>query len=234
MSDPMTIGILQCGHAMDEVKASHGDYAAMFQRLLGNDGFAYRSWNVVDMDFPAGVHDADGWLLTGSRHGVYDDLPFIAPLETFVRRAFAEAVPLVGVCFGHQLIAQALGGKVAKFDGGWSIGRQSYLFDGGQPMALNAWHQDQVIERPEGARRIASSDFCENAALVYGDRALTVQAHPEFGGGVIGDLVRLRRGTGDYPDAAMDRAQAELTAPTDTALMAQRIAAFFRQPRARA
>src|SRR5690606_32956787 len=119
-------------------------------------------------------HEAEGWLLTGSRHGVYDGLPFIAPLEAFVRDAYAAGVPLVGVCFGHQLIAQALGGRVEKFDGGWAVGRHSYAFEGVGEVALNAWHQDQVIEAPAGARQVASSEFCKNAALVYGDRAFTV------------------------------------------------------------
>jgi GMP synthase-like glutamine amidotransferase len=223
----MKIGILQCGHAMDAVKAVHGDYDQMFRRLLGDHGLEFDTWNVVDMEFPPGIDAADGWLLTGSRHGVYDDLPFIAPLEDFVRRAYEAGVPLVGICFGHQLIAQALGGKVVKFDGGWSVGHQNYAFEGLGEVALNAWHQDQVVELPPGAQRVASSPFCQNAALVYGDRALTVQAHPEFSNDLIADFVRLRRGTAGLPDELLDAAAGKLGSMPDSGRLGRRIADFF-------
>lgn len=225
----MKIGILQCGHAAPEVAADHGDYSQMFQRLLAGNGFEFASWDVVDMDFPESPRDADGWLLSGSRHGAYDDLPFIAPLEEFVRAAYAVPVPMVGICFGHQLIAQALGGRVEKFDGGWAVGRQDYAFGGLGNVALNAWHQDQVLDLPEGAEVVASNDFCRYAALRYGDRAYTVQPHPEFENPVIAKYVELRRGTADYPDAVMDRATAEAANPTENAVLAGEIARFFQQ-----
>lgn len=86
---------------------------------------------------------------------------------------------MVGICFGHQIIAQALGGAVIKHPDGWAVGAQDYDF-GGERVTLNAWHQDQVIRRPEGAEVLARNAFCENAALIYDDRAFSVQAHPEF------------------------------------------------------
>ncbi len=87
----------------------------------GND-FTFRTWQVVNMEFPAIGGRCDGWLITGSKHGAYEDLPFIPPLEDFIRKAYAEHVPLVGICFGHQIIAQAMGGKVEKFKDGWAVG----------------------------------------------------------------------------------------------------------------
>lgn len=225
----MLIGILQTGHAPEALSGEMGDYPDMFERLLDGEGFTFRTWRVVDMQFPPDVHAADGWLLTGSRHGAYEDHPFIPPLEDFIRRAYAEAVPLVGICFGHQIIAQALGGKVEKFAGGWSVGPQSYDFEG-EPLTLNAWHQDQVTVTPPGARVIATNPFCANAALAYDDRALTVQAHPEFKAPFLDGLMRTR-GPGLVPDDRLRAAAARLDAPLDDRRIAARIAAFFRHPR---
>lgn len=225
----MRIGILQTGHAPDALKPEWGGYPEMFQRFLQGQGFDFETYSVVDMDFPESVHACDGWLLTGSRHGAYEDHPFIAPLEDFIRKAHAEAVPMVGICFGHQIIAQALGGKVEKFKGGWAVGPTEYEFDG-QRLRLNAWHQDQVTVKPPGAKVIACNDFCENAALVYGDRALTVQAHPEFPNSFVGQLAEAR-GRGVVPDVLIDDAARRLDLPTHSDFIAARIAEFFRQPR---
>lgn len=223
----MLIGILQTGHAPDSVRAREGDYSDMFQTLLADRGLTFRTWSVVDGEFPSDINAADGWLITGSRHGVYDDLPWIAPLEEFIRKAHAEHLPLVGICFGHQIVAQALGGQVGKFPGGWRVGRTEYDF-GGQTLALNAWHQDQVIEPPAGARTIATHPGCAYAGLAYGDNMFTVQPHPEYGAEALGDLIR-HRGRGVIPDALLDDAEARLDQPTDSLRLADRIAAFFRE-----
>ena len=99
-----------------------GDYDALFRDLLAGHGFDFVTFAVLDGEFPASVEDADAWLITGSRHGVYEDHDWIPPLEALIRKIDARRLPLVGVCFGHQIIAQALGGKVEKFKGGWSVG----------------------------------------------------------------------------------------------------------------
>ncbi len=226
----MQIGILQTGHAPDALIAQSGDYPSMFERLLGGRDFTFRTWAVVDGEMPGGVHDAEGWLITGSRHGAYEDHPWIPPLEAFIRAVYAARVPLVGICFGHQIIAQALGGKVEKYRKGWSVGPTEYDFDG-QKLVLNAWHQDQVVALPEGARVLATNEFCENAALIYDDRAFTVQAHPEFRSDFVGGLID-KRGRGLVPDPVLDAASARLDSPIDDSLIADRIATFFRQPRA--
>lgn len=225
----MLIGILQTGQAPDGLRDDEGDYPDMFEKLLAGHGFTFRTWRVLDMQFPDTPQNADGWLITGSRHGAYEDLPFIKPLEDFIRRVYAAHVPLVGICFGHQIIAQALGGKVEKFAGGWSVGPQDYDF-GGEKLTLNAWHQDQVTKRPEGASVIAANSYCENAALVYGDRAFTVQAHPEFSDTFVGGLME-KRGRGVVPQERLDAAGARLGHPNQSSTIANRMAAFFKQPR---
>jgi len=154
----MLIGILQTGQSPDMLAPTAGDYPDMFVRLLADQGLQFRTWRVLDMDLPADVHECDGWLITGSRFGVYEDHPFIKPLEDFIRRAYAAQVPMVGICFGHQIIAQAMGGRVEKYQGGWSVGPTEYDF-AGQRLRLNAWHQDQVVEKPANAEVAGCSDF---------------------------------------------------------------------------
>ncbi len=220
----MRIGILQCGHVPEAVAAEHGDFSAMFARLLDGHGFDFRTWNVVDMEFPASIEEADGWLVSGSRHGAYDDLPFIAPLENLIREIHAARRPLVGVCFGHQIVAQALGGRVEKWAGGWSLGRTAYRIEGLDEVALNAWHQDQVVEPPPGARVVGETTGCRVAALAYGDHAWTIQPHPEFTPALIAAYVAQRRGTGDHPDERMERAEAGTALPMDAARVAARMA----------
>jgi len=223
----MKIGILQTGHAPDEVLGTLGDYDTMFARLLDGHGFEFETFNVVDMEFPDGPDVCDGWLITGSKHGAYEDHPFIPPLEDLIRGINAARRPMVGICFGHQIIAQAMGGKVVKFDGGWSVGRREYDYKG-ETLAVNAWHQDQVVEVPEGAEVIASNDFCENAALVYGDRIWTIQPHPEFGADMV-DALATHRGPGVVPGPLLDHARAQLDAPIQSQKVADEMAAFLKQ-----
>lgn len=225
----MLIGILQTGLAPEALAPAMGDYPDMFARLLDGHGFTFKTFQVVNGTFPATVHDCDGWLITGSKHGAYEDHPWIPPLEAFIRAAFDARVPVVGICFGHQIIAQAMGGKVEKFAGGWSVGPTTYDFDG-ETVTLNAWHQDQVVQRPAGATVIASNDFCENAALLYDDRALTIQAHPEFKPDFVEGLMKTRA-IGVVPDPLLQAAATKLDTPLQDKTMAARIAAFFKAPR---
>ena len=205
----MKIGILQTGHPADEIKAQMGDYSDSFALILAGHGFSFETYMVVDGQFPDGPLACDGWLITGSKHGVYEDHDWIKPLEQLIREIRDAQKPLIGVCFGHQIIAQALGGRVKKFDGGWAIGPQEYQTAEGETVTLNAYHQDQVLDLPPGAKRAASNDFCANAAMTVGDRIYTLQPHPEFSEDYIKLLIKYR-GRGVIPDDVLDRAEKRL------------------------
>ena len=224
----MKIGLLIPGHPPDEIRHALGEYADMYERLLAGHDFEFARWEVVDNVFPDGPEAADGWLIGGSRHGVYEPHGWIAPLEDLVRAIVAADRPLVGICFGHQVIAQALGGRVEKYPGGWAVGRTVYDFDG-TPLALNAWHQDQVVALPEGAEVIAANAFCRYAALRIDDRVLSVQPHPEYTRPVLEGLIDHRAAAAGVPPDIVAEARANLDAPTDAGAMADRIAAFYKR-----
>lgn len=225
----MKIGILQTGLVPEDLVSAFGEYPQVFQDLLAEHGFDFDSYSVVRGEFPSGPEAADGWLITGSRHGVYEDHAWIPPLEELIRGAVAADRPVVGVCFGHQIIAQALGGHVEKFKGGWAIGPQDYELNG-ETVTVNAWHQDQVITPPEGAETVGSNAFCQHAALLYPGKAYSVQPHPEFSDAYTQALIDTR-GPGLVPQDILDGAAKRLGAPLSQAKLAAQFALFFREGR---
>lgn len=221
----MFLGILQTGRVSDDARALYGGYLDMFARLFEPRGFELRLWEVVDGELPEGPDAADAWLITGSPHAVYEDRPWIAPLEALIRDIRDAGRPLVGICFGHQIVAQAFGGRVEKFPGGWALGRRTYEI-AGRKLAMNAAHQDQVIDPPQGATHLGGNAFTKHAALAYGDHILTLQPHPEIEAGFMSYLLRLR-GTHLSP-GELDAAIAELDAENDAALVADWLADILR------
>ena len=222
----MRIGLLLAGHMPEALADTVGDYPDLYGSMLAPHGFTCTAWDVTAGEMPESPQAAEGWLISGSRHGAYDDLPWIAPLEAFVRHVRAAGVPLLGICFGHQIVAQALGGRVEKWRGGWTLGPTDYAFEDGTTYRLNAWHQDQVTAPPEGARTIATAPDCAHAALAIGEMILTVQPHPEFGRDSVAGLLETR-GAALPAESAADL-RARIDRPTDEAAFAARLAAFFR------
>ncbi|CAN0580612.1 unnamed protein product, partial [Ectocarpus sp. 12 AP-2014] len=225
----MKIGILQTGHAPDAILEQTGDYDLLFEKLLGGHGFTFQTWAVVDGAPLPRADEADGWLITGSRHGVYEDHPWIKPLEQLIRDIRDAGRPLIGVCFGHQIIAQALGGTVEKFKGGWAVGRQVYDY-GGRKVAINAWHQDQITVMPESATPLGGNAFAPHAILAYGDTIWTCQPHPEYGSDLIAGLLE-HRAPGVVPPELIDQATQSLDDPTDRLDIGAEMAGFFLKER---
>jgi GMP synthase-like glutamine amidotransferase len=235
------IGLLETGEVGAELRHRFGTYPDMFVRLLSRlaPDFSFETVRVVEGTIPRSVHDADGWLISGSRHGTYDDLPWIAPLEAFLRACLAAGVPVVGICFGHQILAQALGGVVEKSGRGWGIGlhdyrlvaRPDWLKDVPEHFAIRAMHQDQIVRPPEGAHVLAVSDHCPYAALAYGSRerpaAISVQPHPEFDADYADALIASRAGT-VFSEEAAGVARRSLARAGDEQVWGRIIVDFFR------
>lgn len=200
----MKIGILRTDTVRPEWAQRFGEYPDMFQRLLGalDPALDFVTWHVEADEFPATVDAADGWLITGSKSGVYEDKPWIRRLEAFVRELHTARKPLVGICFGHQLVAQALGGVVEKSTKGWGVGLHRHRFrsrpdwfDGtDESFRVLVSHQDQVLSPAPEMEVLAGSDFCNYAVCQVGNHILTFQGHPEFEPGYARLIMDDRRG----------------------------------------
>lgn len=225
----MKIGILQTGIAADALISKYGDYPDSFEVLLQGRGLEFEVFQVVNGVFPANASVCEGWLVTGSKHGAYEPHDWIPPLEDLIREIYEADLPMVGVCFGHQIIAQALGGKVEKYTGGWGVGNFTYADANGEnAITLNAYHQDQVVTPPSCVTDISGNDFCTNAILTYGDKAYTMQPHPEFSTQYIRDLIA-ERAIGVIDDAVLEQARSKLMEDVDAQKAADQFEAFFRR-----
>ena len=186
----MHIGILKTDAVRPEWVPDFGEYPDMFIRLLQADpSVSFSVWDVEEGCHPneTEIDSIDGFIITGSKSSVYDDKQWIRDLEALIQKLHAKRKKMVGICFGHQIIAKALGGEVSKSDKGWGVGIHTYDLDNvpfagaddGQ-LKLVVSHQDQVHELPPGARNVVSNAHCENAGFVIGDHIFTLQGHPEF------------------------------------------------------
>ncbi|WP_171015653.1 gamma-glutamyl-gamma-aminobutyrate hydrolase family protein [Devosia sp. FKR38] len=232
----MKLTIVQTGDVPLPLRDKFGPYRKMFEAMFDRtgQGFSYETVNVADGEPFPDLSGVEGIVITGSAAGVYDDLVWMNPLRSFIRDAYGRRTPMLGVCFGHQIMADALGGDVRKSEKGWGLGRHSYRVTGqsdllrGAPatLAVACSHQDQVITPPAEAEVILASDFTPNAGLVYRNgAALSFQPHPEFEDDYTLALAEMRRGKA--PDAVVDRAVASVSTPSDSGLVAASIARFL-------
>lgn len=224
------IAILKTGAPPPALAAAHGDYPAMFRTLLGEAA------TTTTFDVQAGERPDpaafEAAVITGSAAGVYETDAWIGGLMDWIRQAKGRT-KLVGVCFGHQAMAQALGGRVEKSDRGWGVGLHRYEVVSAEPwmtpsaasIAIPVSHQDQVVEKPADARVLLRSDFTPFAGLAWGDDAVSLQCHPEFSPAYAGALTAGRRGRID--DALVDHALESLREPDDRALAGGWIRAFI-------
>ena len=233
----MKLTIVQTGAVPASLRPQFDDYRSMFRRMFVSTGVPF-SFGDVDVEAVAVLPDPEtleGIVITGSPAGVYEDHAWLPPLREFVRAAYAAGTPMLGICFGHQIMADALGGDVRKSEKGWGMGRHSYqvtkkpsfMADAPDTLAVACSHQDQVIEPPAEAEVILASEFAPHAGLLYrSGRALSFQPHPEFEDDYAQALVELRRGRA--PDAVIETALASFASASDSSKLRGYIARFFK------
>ena len=226
----MQVAILETGTPPQSLIARFGRYPHMIERLLGAD-FDCVSYEVAAGELPADASAHPAYLITGAPAGVYDPLPWIPPLLAFIRSA--GQAKMVGICFGHQAMAQALGGHVEKVAKGWGVGLHDYpivrhepWMDDAQLVSVPASHQDQVVIQPPNTEILASSLFTPYAAFAWSDRpAISFQFHPEFSPAFGKALIETRRSALADPDLAI----ASLDRTNDSARVGRWISDFLRR-----
>tara|TARA_Y100001970_G_scaffold25789_1_gene30842 strand:- start:1436 stop:2167 length:732 start_codon:yes stop_codon:yes gene_type:complete len=199
----LTIGILLTDHVLEDLRVQHGDQNDFYDKIFTEAGpyIKLKIYDVTANEYPQEIDECDGYLITGSKLSVYDNVQWIKDLENFVCLLNDNKKALLGICFGHQLIAKALGGKVNKARVGWVLGLQEYVFHNKFPwteslnenVKLIHSHQDQVIQLPEGTTLVASNNFVPNAMYFIGDHIMSIQGHPEFTNEYAYDVVRKRK-----------------------------------------
>ena len=187
----MRFGILKAARASQRGREELGDYDGMFKSLLAQPGDIWDVFEVKEGEFPENLTPFDGMVITGSPASAYDDEPWIHRLTDIIREAYQKGIPLLGVCFGHQIVAQALGGEVTKNPGGWDLGLNSIeltqegrqlelLADAPDSIKVLEVHQDIVFKLPPGAVNLAQSPTTKSEMYHLGERVFCLQGHPEM------------------------------------------------------
>ncbi|WIY52180.1 gamma-glutamyl-gamma-aminobutyrate hydrolase family protein [Devosia sp. YIM 151766] len=234
----MKLSIIEVGRVPERIADRFVSFPRKFMAMFEASGlpFAFETVNVLDGQELPDPSSLEGVVITGSPAGVYEDHAWLDPLRAFIREAYAAQTPMVGICFGHQIMADALGGTVQKSDKGWGLGRHSYnvvgrpgfMRDAPPTLAIACSHQDQVIVPPAEAEVILASDFAPHAGLFYrSGKALSFQPHPEFSDGFAMALAEMRRDS--VSEAQLDKALASFANRSDSALLRDYIARFLYQ-----
>lgn len=237
---PQRICILETDHLRPQLADQYKGYGHMFQQLFSKQPIEadFEVYNVVNGEYPPEDRRYDAYLITGSKADSFGSDPWILTLRDYVRGLYERGEKLLGVCFGHQLLALILGGYTERAEQGWGIGvhryqitsKPSWMEPAGETLDMLIYHQDQVTRLPENATLIATSEFCPNAAYHIGDQVLCFQGHPEFIHDYTRDLLNLRRES--YEPALYERAVESLAQEQQGSAVAEWMMRFVAQGKA--
>ncbi|KAF2017273.1 class I glutamine amidotransferase-like protein [Aaosphaeria arxii CBS 175.79] len=248
MSNVFRVAVLECDTPIDPVKEKYGTYGDIFSRLLNNglsnlEGLKSKptldvsKWDVVDKQEYPELSEIDGILMTGSKHDSFESHPWILKLVDFTKKAFDAKKPIVGICFGHQILARAMGAKVGRSDKGWEVSADNIdvtdagfaLFDKSS-LTLHQMHRDVVFDVPEGFQNLGTSPRCDVQGLYLPNRAFSVQAHPEFDDYIMDKILKKRHGDGIFSDDMYEDGNLRASLEHDGLLVATTIWKFFLVP----
>lgn len=237
MHSNITIGIFETAVIDDHLIKSHGTYSKMFIDMFHQQdpSVKFKFYDVIDDHYPESLDECDAYLITGSKADSFSDEPWVKKLRSYIPKIYQSHIPLVGICFGHQIIALALGGIAERSNKGWGVGSyQSQLVKQNQPtwlvgdhqdFTILVSHQDQVTTLPPKAKLLATNDFCINSAYYIDDKVLCFQGHPEISPAFARGLMELRKGV--LPKDVFDKGQQTSEYPLNADWVTQWILAFI-------
>jgi len=233
----MNLGLLLCDHVPDGLTTHFKDYPEMYESAFSVFGKKI-TWSVFDVckgELPSNLEALEGYVVTGSRFSVNDNSVWISDLKSLIEVLSAKKIPMVGICFGHQLIAKSLGGVVDFSKTGWGVGcknfhiveKRIWMADSGVNLIVPAFHQEQIVRLPPGAINLASTDYCENFLVEFNEHTLGIQGHPEFEREYISALLGER--VAILPDNVRLNAEASLELVPDNFLIRNWILNFLKE-----
>jgi len=230
------IGLLQCDNVMPEYQAAFGDYSDFFGNLFHRYApeIVLEPFDIQRDEYPKDPDRYSGFIGTGSSFSVWEDLPWINQLKQFTRYLYHNGNKFIGICFGHQMIAEALGGRCEKSDRGWGIGVKKVIINQKKKSMeperdsyqLIVSHQDQISKLPESAEVIGGNEHCPYSIISVGRHFLGIQGHPEFTPAYSRRLMQSR--IDRIGLKAVQEAEKTLKDRTDEGLVTHWMANFFR------
>jgi GMP synthase (glutamine-hydrolysing) len=229
------IGLLKCDRVDRDLRMEFGDHSDFFLDLfqIYTPPVLLEVFDAQKEKYPENISDYRGYICTGSRFSVYDDEPWIIRLQAFIRKLYDNRIKFVGICFGHQMIAEALGGRCSLSDNGWGIGvktamvynHQAWMEPALEKYSLLVSHRDQIEVLPPEGRIIAGNDHCPHSMITVGRHFLGIQGHPEFTRPFLRKLMQSRLDL--MGREAVAGATKTLDQKTDEAIVAQWIIHFI-------